>query len=90
MFLEVKIFQLIVAQILIAVVLVSQAEQAQQEACDKFEAMSAKAKEELVDFKKRRVVAFKKNLIDLTELEIKHSKVRKSNQTNYKPFILFP
>lgn len=52
-----------------------QAEQAQQEACEKFEAMSAKAKEELVDFKKRRVIAFKKNLIDLSELEIKHSKV---------------
>lgn len=52
-----------------------QAEQAQQEACEKFEAMSAKAKEELMDFKKRRVIAFKKNLIDLTELEIKHSKV---------------
>lgn len=52
-----------------------QAEQAQQEACDKFEAMSAKAKEELMDFKKRRVSAFKKNLIDVTELEIKHSKV---------------
>ncbi|CAL8110712.1 unnamed protein product [Orchesella dallaii] len=55
---------------------VGAAEQAQQEACDKFEAMSAKAKEELVDFKKRRVEAFKKNLIDLTELEIKHSKAQ--------------
>jgi len=39
--------------------------------------MSSKAKEELVDFKKRRVIAFRKNLIDLTELEIKHSKVLK-------------
>jgi len=55
---------------------VGAAEQAQQEACDKFEAMSAKAKEELVDFKKRRVIAFKKNLVDLTELEIKHSKAQ--------------
>jgi sorting nexin-5/6/32 len=52
-----------------------QAEQAQQEACDKFETISSKAKEELVDFKKRRVGAFRKNLIDLAELEIKHAKV---------------
>ncbi|KAK9511067.1 hypothetical protein O3M35_005707 [Rhynocoris fuscipes] len=50
------------------------AEKAQQEACDKFEQMSDKGKEELVDFKSRRVAAFRKNLIDLAELEIKHSK----------------
>lgn len=31
---------------------------------------------ELVDFKTRRVTAFRKNLIELTELEIKHAKVR--------------
>jgi len=37
--------------------------------------MSTKAKEELVDFKKRRVAAFRKNLIELAELEIKHAKV---------------
>lgn len=30
---------------------------------------------ELTDFKTRRVAAFKKNLIDLTEFEIKHAKV---------------
>jgi len=30
---------------------------------------------ELLDFKTRRVAAFKKNLIELTELEIKHAKV---------------
>lgn len=30
---------------------------------------------ELMDFKTRRVAAFKKNLIELTELEIKHAKV---------------
>ncbi|KYQ55212.1 Sorting nexin-6 [Trachymyrmex zeteki] len=50
------------------------AEQAQTEACEKFEQMSDKGKEELMDFKTRRVAAFKKNLIELTELEIKHAK----------------
>jgi sorting nexin-5/6/32 len=55
---------------------VGAAEQGQQEACDKFEAMSAKAKEELIDFKSRRVVAFRKNMIDLAELEIKHAKAQ--------------
>ncbi|KAI5742382.1 hypothetical protein M8J77_006681 [Diaphorina citri] len=55
------------------VVLCFQAEQVQQEACDKFEQMSDKAKEELNDFKERRVEAFKKNLMELAELEIKHA-----------------
>jgi len=52
------------------------AEQAQTEACEEFEQMSDKGKEELLDFKTRRVAAFKKNLIELTELEIKHTKSR--------------
>ncbi|XP_008473222.1 sorting nexin-6 isoform X3 [Diaphorina citri] len=52
---------------------VVEAEQVQQEACDKFEQMSDKAKEELNDFKERRVEAFKKNLMELAELEIKHA-----------------
>uniref|UniRef100_A0A1B6L960 Sorting nexin n=1 Tax=Graphocephala atropunctata TaxID=36148 RepID=A0A1B6L960_9HEMI len=52
------------------------AEKAQQEACEKFEQMSDKGKEELVDFKTRRVAAFRKNLVDLAELEIKHSKAQ--------------
>ncbi|CAB0005762.1 unnamed protein product [Nesidiocoris tenuis] len=51
------------------------AEAAQQLACEKFEQMSEKGKEELVDFKARRVAAFHKNLVDLAELEIKHAKV---------------
>ncbi|KAK0161875.1 hypothetical protein PV327_008279 [Microctonus hyperodae] len=50
------------------------AEKAQTEACEKFEQMSDKGKEELTDFKTRRIAAFKKNLIELTELEIKHAK----------------
>lgn len=33
---------------------------------------------ELLDFKTRRVAAFKKNLIELTELEIKHAKVKEN------------
>ncbi|XP_058808610.1 sorting nexin-6 isoform X2 [Phymastichus coffea] len=53
---------------------VAEAEQAQTEACTKFEQMSEKGKEELNDFKTRRVAAFKKNLIDLTEFEVKHAK----------------
>lgn len=52
------------------------AEAAQQEACEKFEQMSDKGKEELVDFKARRVAAFRKNLIDLAELEVKHAKAQ--------------
>lgn len=50
------------------------AEKAQTEACEKFEQMSEKGKEELTDFKTRRIAAFRKNLIELTELEIKHAK----------------
>ena len=30
---------------------------------------------ELMDFKTRRVAAFRKNLVDLAELELKHAKV---------------
>ncbi|KAG8337675.1 Sorting nexin-5 [Homalodisca vitripennis] len=52
------------------------AEKAQQDACEKFEQMSDKGKEELVDFKTRRVAAFRKNLVDLAELEIKHAKAQ--------------
>lgn len=52
-----------------------QAEAAQQKACDLFEQISDKAKEELIDFKARRIADFRKNLIELAELEIKHAKV---------------
>ncbi|GAB6026925.1 Sorting nexin-6 [Chamberlinius hualienensis] len=50
------------------------AELAQQQACEKFELISEKAKEELLDFKSRRLTAFRKNLVDLAELELKHAK----------------
>jgi sorting nexin-5/6/32 len=52
------------------------AELLQQQSCQKFEHMSSKAKEELTDFKTRRVNAFKKNMVDLAELEVKHAKAQ--------------
>ncbi|KAM8716994.1 hypothetical protein ACLKA7_003804 [Drosophila subpalustris] len=55
------------------------AETAQAEACEKFESMSACGKEELIGFRNRRVAAFKKSLVELAELEIKHAK----NQYDY-------
>ena len=51
------------------------AEKQQQEACEKFEKLSEVAKGELSDFKSRRVVAYRKHLTELAELELKHSKV---------------
>ncbi|KAI7689991.1 hypothetical protein SSS_01835 [Sarcoptes scabiei] len=53
---------------------VHQAENLQQQACEKFEQISKVAKQELIDFKKRQVTAFKKYLVELTDLEIKHAK----------------
>lgn len=52
------------------------AEDLQTKACEKFEAMSARGKEELMSFRKRRVAAFKKSLIELAELEVKHAKTQ--------------
>ncbi|MBN3324086.1 SNX5 protein, partial [Atractosteus spatula] len=53
---------------------VKQAEEQQQLCCRKFEMLSESAKKELTTFKARRVVAFRKNLIEMAELEIKHAK----------------
>ncbi|MEE6512175.1 hypothetical protein FKM82_019109 [Ascaphus truei] len=53
---------------------VKEAELHQQECCQKFEKLSECAKQELVCFKQRRVIAFRKNIIEMTELEIKHAK----------------
>ncbi|XP_054155818.1 sorting nexin-6-like [Oppia nitens] len=50
------------------------AESAQVEASEKFDNISRLAKQELQDYKTRRVAAFRKNLIELAELELKHSK----------------
>ncbi|XP_014797126.1 PREDICTED: sorting nexin-6 [Calidris pugnax] len=53
---------------------VLQAENTQQICCQKFEKISESAKQELIDFKTRRVAAFRKNLVELAELELKHAK----------------
>uniref|UniRef100_A0A8P4KRZ8 Sorting nexin n=1 Tax=Dicentrarchus labrax TaxID=13489 RepID=A0A8P4KRZ8_DICLA len=53
---------------------VLQAETSQQLCCHKFEKISESAKQELIDFKTRRVAAFRKNLVELAELELKHAK----------------
>jgi len=50
------------------------AESEQQEACQMFEKISDRAREELRALKARRVAAFQKSLSDLAELELKHSK----------------
>uniref|UniRef100_A0A1E1X5Y9 Sorting nexin n=1 Tax=Amblyomma aureolatum TaxID=187763 RepID=A0A1E1X5Y9_9ACAR len=55
---------------------VQAAEAAQQEACEKFESISKQAKQELTDFKTRRVSNFRKNLLELVELELKHAKAQ--------------
>ncbi|UYV60666.1 SNX5 [Cordylochernes scorpioides] len=52
---------------------VHEAEKAQQEACEKFEKISALAKQELQDFKVRRVAAYRKNLVEMAELQVKHA-----------------
>nr|CAB3266466.1 sorting nexin-6 [Phallusia mammillata] len=53
---------------------VHQAEEQQRSTRDKFEALSEVGKQELTEFKGRRVTAFRKNLIELGELQLKHSK----------------
>jgi len=55
---------------------VQEAETVQQNIKKKFETISEHAREELNDFKNRRVQMFRKNLIDLTELQIKHAKAQ--------------
>uniref|UniRef100_A0A6Q2Z7F9 PX domain-containing protein n=1 Tax=Esox lucius TaxID=8010 RepID=A0A6Q2Z7F9_ESOLU len=53
----------------------AQAEEHQQQCLQKFDKLSESGKRELTSFKGRRVVAFRKNLIEMAELEIKHAKV---------------
>ncbi|XP_062986099.1 sorting nexin-5 [Elgaria multicarinata webbii] len=50
------------------------AEAHQQECCQRFEKLSESAKQELNNFKQKRIAAFRKNIIEITELEIKHAK----------------
>uniref|UniRef100_A0A3B4T884 Sorting nexin 5 n=1 Tax=Seriola dumerili TaxID=41447 RepID=A0A3B4T884_SERDU len=54
---------------------IPQAEEHQQHCLQKFDKLSESGKKELTGFKGRRVVAFRKNLIEMAELEIKHAKV---------------
>uniref|UniRef100_A0A3Q2Q8V9 Sorting nexin n=1 Tax=Fundulus heteroclitus TaxID=8078 RepID=A0A3Q2Q8V9_FUNHE len=53
---------------------IAQAEDHQRQCLQKFDKLSESAKKELTSFKGRRVVAFRKNLIEMAELEIKHAK----------------
>lgn len=43
---------------------------------------------ELMDFKTRRVIAFRKHLIELAELEVKHAKVSFHDVKNILLFLL--
>ncbi|XP_051867404.1 sorting nexin-5 isoform X2 [Pristis pectinata] len=53
---------------------VKQAELHHQLCSQKFEKLSDSAKQELTAFRTRRVAAFRKNLIEMTELELKHAR----------------
>uniref|UniRef100_A0A671YNB6 Sorting nexin 5 n=1 Tax=Sparus aurata TaxID=8175 RepID=A0A671YNB6_SPAAU len=59
---------------------IPQAEEHQQHCLQKFDKLSESGKKELTSFKGRRVVAFRKNLIEMAELEIKHAKVSSTIQ----------
>ena len=54
---------------------IQKAEKEQEEACKKFEDISKLAKTELMELKNTRISAFKRNLADLADLEIKQSNV---------------
>lgn len=68
---------------------IAKAEAEQQLACKKFEEITKIAKNELQDLKKRRVDAFKKNLNDFVDLEIKHSKVSAKVHNFFLTFVDF-
>lgn len=57
---------------------VQEAEALQQSSSVKFDKLSETGKQELQTFKGRRVMAFRKNLVELTELEMKHAKTQVS------------
>uniref|UniRef100_A0A8C7FJJ2 Sorting nexin n=1 Tax=Oncorhynchus kisutch TaxID=8019 RepID=A0A8C7FJJ2_ONCKI len=62
---------------------ITQAEEHQQQCLQKFDKLSESGKRELTSFKGRRVVAFRKNLIEMAELEIKHAKVSQGAQSSF-------
>ncbi|XP_051773492.1 sorting nexin-5 [Ctenopharyngodon idella] len=53
---------------------IAQAEENQKQCLQRFDKLSESGRKELTSFKARRVVAFRKNLVEMTELEIKHAK----------------
>ncbi|KAK7104300.1 sorting nexin-6-like [Littorina saxatilis] len=55
---------------------VPQAEKAQETCCKKFEKISDVAKKEIAEFKTRRIAYFKKHMVEMVELELKHAKAQ--------------
>lgn len=55
---------------------VAQATTVQQETSEKFETLSETAKVELAGLRKKKVSHFKKNLIELSDLQLKHAKAQ--------------
>ncbi|KAK0043714.1 sorting nexin-6 [Biomphalaria pfeifferi] len=55
---------------------VAAAEKTQDLCCKKFEKISEVAKKEIQEFKTRRIAYFRKHLVELVELEIKHGKAQ--------------
>jgi sorting nexin-5/6/32 len=55
---------------------VQAAEELQHQLGDKFDRLSEMARNELIDFKTRRIAHFKKNMIDLAEFELKHARAQ--------------
>lgn len=55
---------------------VAQATTAQQETSEKFESLSETAKVELAGLRKKKVSHFKKNLTELSDLQLKHAKAQ--------------
>ncbi|KAK2705477.1 sorting nexin-6-like isoform X2 [Artemia franciscana] len=52
---------------------VADAEYAQQKACENFQVISDKARDDLRSLKSRRIITMKKSLVDMCDLEIKHA-----------------
>ncbi|KAL8585213.1 Sorting nexin-6 [Nucella lapillus] len=55
---------------------VPQAEKVQDQCCKKFEKISEVAKKEIQEFKTRRISYFKKHMVELVELELKHARAQ--------------
>lgn len=53
---------------------VRQAEETQREACQNYERITESMEKELVSFRTRRIQNFKKSLVELAELQVKHNK----------------